>query len=924
MPTTIESFTTLADSVVATTVPISHSFVDVGQWMTVQFNMGGFGSRTAPPVGAGWRALADNIGFGSRRVSIYGKIKEAGDGSSSTFTFDIALSSRVTIGWGDGAAPVADWVAGLGGVRSTDNVVSGKTVLAGDSTHTVSKSIDAIPDSLVIASQNEATSAAETTPPYYVDFTAGWTFVHQSNQTEWPIILKKEPTTSAATGDCSVTYPNPQATGNGMGVQYMIPAVGSVPANEGTFGTSVTVGPGTFTGEQPPYVPTELEVVGTPTSIGITAPYSAPNWVLQRPAIARDGDVLVAELRSQNSVGPLPEVPVGWFLETDVPLGGYTGPRTHGMAWHRIVDIDAEPASYTFLHSQTLRRIGVMFTLRASAGKIIVADSHTPLYLPSGAGADVYTAAGWDVQDVPGLLIASFTAEFSAPTPATWDSTPAGFSAIATATTDSDPATTSRTQIWIGQRKLTAEPMAPMVMDYSGAAIGVGFDAVLFREITPEEGEGSFAGEIKVGVGGYFGGYQPPKPDSGFSSVTEFLNTPGATSAHRGGSLTSPEMSDRAYRRAASRGYGVLEFSAQRTLDGVWIGCHDPDLNRTSQTAGLPPIASMTWAEVQRYSNSLNAEGAPVPYLRLDEFLATWTPTHVCMIDPKNALAFVSEFNAIAANYGGPEKIIMKYAGAGTGQGGVARNWRDALGYQTWGYFYEPDIADGYLETYQGNWTILGMEYQADTPAWAAVTSYGKPVMAHIVPTQTAYNEGMSKGARFVQVSGTTVVAPVGAESTPIPGGSFGSPVTVGPGYFTGVAPTEEPGVIGFGRVRGLFVAGIADGVDVGAAPDIRPMSGNVTFRASVPRVRVPTGDPVPLTLFLQSITVPLDAEGYLTGVNGHDISLLATDDPAGTPVGWKWTATFALQFDGKDVSAQPIEFSLPVDGLVDLSVVGP
>ena len=915
----IESFTTLTDSVNATAPSISHSFVDVGQWMTVQFNMSGGGSRTTAP--AGWRTLADNLAFGSRRFSLYGKIKEAGDGAATVFPFDIAISSRVTIGWGDDAAPVADWLVGIAGVRSAADVVSGKTVLAGDTTHTVSKSVDAPAGSLALAFMNEVTSATETGPQFYTSATAGWTFVWQSNQTEWPIVFSKAMASAAATADMSVTYPNPQAS-NGLGLQVIIPAPGTVPPNEGTFAGSVTVGPGSFSGMRPAYIPAELEVVGAGTVVGVEPPHSAATWEVALPAGAMNGDMVVVPLRSQNSVGPLPTPPTGWTVATDPPAGGYTGPRTHGFFYHRIVDINSEPATYVFVQSQTLRRVGAAVLLRASAGKIIVEDSHSPLYQPT-ASAGGFTAAGWDVNEVPGLVLAAFSAEFTAGNATTWQTLPAGFTTITAPTTNTDPATTSRTQMWVGARKLTSEPMPDMTMKWTGEPIGPGFAAVMFREIAPQVGEGAIDGTpISIGVGGYFGGFQPPKAGAGFSSVAEFMATPGATSAHRGGSLDSPEMSDRAYSRAASLGYGLLEFSAQRTVDGVWFGCHDANLNRTSQTAGLPDISTMTWAEVQRYKNVLNSQGAPVDYLRLEDFLAKWTPTHIVMLDPKNALGFVSEMNAIAAAYGGPSKIIMKFAGAGTGQAMMARNWRDVLGYETWGFFYEPDVANGNLALYQGNWTMLGMEYQADTPAWSAVTSYGKPVMAHIAPNQTAYNEGISKGARFVQVSGTAQVAAVGAESTPVPGGSFGSPITVGPGYFTGVAPTEEPGVIGFGRVRGLFVAGIADGPDVGSAPDIRPMTGSVTFKASVPSVRVPTGDPVPLTLFLQNIVVQLDAEGYLADANGRDISLLATDDPAGTPVGWKWTATFALQYAGKDVTAAPVTFSLPVDGLVDLSVV--
>lgn len=256
-----------------------------------------------------------------------------------------------------------------------------------------------------------------------------------------------------------------------------------------------------------------------------------------------------------------------------------------------------------------------------------------------------------------------------------------------------------------------------------------------------------------------------PKPP-GFSSVAQMLATPGATWAHRGGSANWPEMSEYAYDQSVLAGYGALEFSAHRTSDGVWIGSHDPSLNRTSQTSGLPNISAMTWAQVQAYSNSLNAAGTPRPYYRLIDFLDKYTPTHVCIVDPKNDVGRIAEFLAICDAHGGPSRIVVKFFGTGSGSTALA-DAATAKGYETWGYFYQAGFEDGSLAADQNHWSILGMNFDASQAAWDAVTSYGKPVVGHIAASQANYNTAIAKGARMVQVANVAGVTAVGASTIP-------------------------------------------------------------------------------------------------------------------------------------------------------------
>lgn len=250
----------------------------------------------------------------------------------------------------------------------------------------------------------------------------------------------------------------------------------------------------------------------------------------------------------------------------------------------------------------------------------------------------------------------------------------------------------------------------------------------------------------------------PPTPDPGFNSVGQVLATPGATWAHRGGSLNWPEMSEYAYEQSALAGYGVLEFSAQRTIDGVWFGLHDASLDRTSETTGLPNVNTMTWAEVQAQANMLNSAGTPRVYYKLIDFLEKFVPTHVVVIDNKTAKDQPEFFDILDAN-GGASKIIVKAFGVGTGGG--ASTLSAQRGYESWGYFYEADFTSGDLATYQGNWTILGLNINASALAWEAVTGYGKPVAAHIAQNAGMYDTAIANGARMVQCSGVSSIPAV-------------------------------------------------------------------------------------------------------------------------------------------------------------------
>ena len=224
-------------------------------------------------------------------------------------------------------------------------------------------------------------------------------------------------------------------------------------------------------------------------------------------------------------------------------------------------------------------------------------------------------------------------------------------------------------------------------------------------------------------------------------------------------------MSLHAYTQSVARGYGALEVSLNRTSDGVWVGTHDQTTDRASGgTYGN--VSDQTWAQIQQQQIVIGSQDAPQPYMRWEEIVAAYGSTHLLVVDPKYALGtHRTEFLEMVRDSVGTERAIMKFSGSGSG----AANFSDAaqaMGFTTWGYFYAPDAStalggNNNVQTWQSHWSLLGMDYTAPQAVWDEILAFGKPVIAHIVPNQAAYNLAMSKGAAGVQVSGVGIVEPV-------------------------------------------------------------------------------------------------------------------------------------------------------------------
>lgn len=244
----------------------------------------------------------------------------------------------------------------------------------------------------------------------------------------------------------------------------------------------------------------------------------------------------------------------------------------------------------------------------------------------------------------------------------------------------------------------------------------------------------------------------------GFSTISEMEATHGATWAHRGGSLSFPEMSEYAYDRSCMLNYGALEFSARRTEDGQWFGIHDDTLARTSQDAGLTEsVQTMSWSEIQAELNSLNSAGHPRPYYTLDEFLAKYV-NHILVIDNKTGAFNVSEFLPKAlASPNATDRIVLKIDGSL-----ITTRFQEgkAAGFKVAGYWFGATYSS--LLPARAPYTdYIGMEYSASETIWDDILTYDKMTWGHVCPDQSAYDTAILKGADFVQCSGVESIIPV-------------------------------------------------------------------------------------------------------------------------------------------------------------------
>lgn len=229
----------------------------------------------------------------------------------------------------------------------------------------------------------------------------------------------------------------------------------------------------------------------------------------------------------------------------------------------------------------------------------------------------------------------------------------------------------------------------------------------------------------------------------GYKDIGTMMITRGFLIAHRGGSVSWPEASIRAYTNAVMFGAGALEVSCQKTKDGVWFLNHDRTLKRVDPTAPDTPVTEMTWADIQKYHT------IGEPFMTVEEYFAAYGSSHITVLDPKYSAAQWQELKKFFP----PDaqgRIIWKFS---VDAGWLANQWKTD-GWKCWGYSYPDQVTDGRINEWHKPWDYIGMSWEASDEVWRRTTALGKPVWGHICPTRQAYDDALAKGAVGCMVSG--------------------------------------------------------------------------------------------------------------------------------------------------------------------------
>lgn len=529
--------------------------------------------------------------------------------------------------------------------------------------------------------------------------------------------------------------------------------------------------------------------------------------VFPKPSGLQDGDVLVIPIRSQYVRSGEIGLPSGWARGG---VGSIPNDRAQGIFYKPIPKVaDETPTSYSFtgLSSSNNRMLGKMRVIR---GADLSAVNDGGVAYDQDASLPTTTAGGR-----PFLALALFDAEFTAGVSVVPTTPPAGWA-----------------QEFVIQTVGGASP-APITPNSSttGSRTGLAFyskrvtDTTALAALTNTWSTGGSPTDPKSALMLIRGKVDATAP-RGFNSVAEMRACKGATWAHRGGSASYIEHSLAAYAAAAARGYGVLEISLQRTIDGVWFALHNVTLAEiTGNPALTQDVRTMTWAQVNQHQMSVPGKGT-APFMRWQDFIAAgYGNTHVLVIDPKNSIdGNQAEFFAMVKAAVDPSRVIMKWSGGLTSFATAAK----AEGFATAGYWYQGDYDNGNLAAQAPFWDYLGMDYTATT-AWTGLgnivelaAAQGKKVWGHITPTQAAYDAAMSKGADMVQVSGVAVVTPVSWSTS-----ALKLPALTA----SGAGSSTPPGVSGSGTL--LLPALTASGVGETTRP-VSSGAGDLTLPALI------------------------------------------------------------------------------------------
>jgi len=305
--------------------------------------------------------------------------------------------------------------------------------------------------------------------------------------------------------------------------------------------------------------------------------------------------------------------------------------------------------------------------------------------------------------------------------------------------------------------KSSTDPWSSIVVGYAQSAyvppseVGVrslfGVDVQLKEQndsLDPTLADGS-----RIGVNIWDGTQETPTltmlaiPE-GAKTIRELLAIPHFIVAHRGGSQSWPEHTELAYTQAVDYHAHALEFSAARSKDGVWFGCHDESLKRLVP-ALTEKCDQYTWAEIKAAASKTRYMPATIDWL-----MDTYSKSHVIVFDPKHKLG---EWQTVCDMFKGMEqKVILK----SYGDSKWAFDGMRARGFKTWGYAYASDTTKEWYPNFLAGKVcdILSMEFDAPQTVWDPLKASGLPTVAHIPADATQLQTAWSRGAMGAIVSG--------------------------------------------------------------------------------------------------------------------------------------------------------------------------
>jgi PKD repeat protein len=227
--------------------------------------------------------------------------------------------------------------------------------------------------------------------------------------------------------------------------------------------------------------------------------------------------------------------------------------------------------------------------------------------------------------------------------------------------------------------------------------------------------------------------------------------------AHRGLSVTYPEMTQYAYDQAVAWGMKALEISVQVSSNGTFWCHHDATTTRmTGVAANVSAQTDVALAAQNNTAAYTDDPGQPVrPMVKLIDVLNTYANNHVIFIEDKtyaNQAALVTLLNTFPD---ATKRFIWKQGGTGTVFAGAV-----AAGYKSWGYFYDADM--GSFNAKQAQWDYVGIDFNSsDVTLTAAIaTAGGARCVGHIIASTVQRDRLIGLGVKGIMASRRSVVPP--------------------------------------------------------------------------------------------------------------------------------------------------------------------